>query len=467
MARITARSKRVLLFVDELVSGNNDSRRALSFRPQLEALEERCLLSAVAVGSGWQTFSWSNAPGAFNSEGAFTFISGTPTTLKVTDSFINGDQFEVFDHGTPIGTTSVPANDHRHINGNPGAAFKNPFFSHGTFTLPAGSHSLTFETIAIARGYTSGGAYFELIGKKAVTTSLSISIPKNQTVLDITASPVPKMPNIVADVTLTGAKATGIQFQWTVTIGLPAEGGGRDITDVSFTQTTTGKSVNFHGKAWNKLIRGGDVTITVKAVVNGQVMEATLGGLEIIGENPTAAQVQAFIDTKKIPAKYPGVTQYSYDTVVADIVQAESSNQQFVNGLPNWSPDGKFGAGLMQVTPATDAEVWSWQANLSAGIALFNKDLAQAASFATQTAHKLHAQLTSLAKKLHLTGGVVLAPFTGDDVVREAIQLFNGGHDYQPERDANGKLHVDISGTMGTVPWIETANAFVVRVLGS
>jgi len=467
MARISDRSKRVLLFVEELLSGNHDSRRALSFRPQLEALEERCLLSAVAVNSGWQSFSWSNAPGAFNSEGAFTFSSTTPTTLKVTDSFIDGDRFDVFDNGKLVGTTSVPANDHRDIRGKPNVAFKSPFFSHGTFTLPAGSHSLAFETIAIAIGFTDGGAFFELMGKKATTTSLSISIPKNQTVFDITASPVPKMPNIVADVTLTGAKATGIQFQWTVTIGLPAEGGGRDITDVSFTQTTTGKSVNFHGKAWNKLIRGGDVTITVKAVVNGQALEATMGGLEIIGENPSTAQIQAFIDTRAIPAKFPAVTQYSYHQVLADIVTAESSNQQFVDGLPNWSPDGKFGAGLMQVTPATDAEVWSWQANLSAGIALFNKDLAQAASFATQTAHKLNGQLKSLAKKLHLSGGVALAPFTGDDVVREAVQLFNGGHDYQPLRDANGKLHVDISGNMGTVPWIETENDFVVRVLGS
>jgi hypothetical protein len=463
-------------------STNRRKPAFLSCRPRLEQLEDRCLLSAnagvaasaavitpdasVAVGSGWQIFDWDNAPGAFDQEGAFTFSSATPTTLKVTDSFINGDRFDVFDHGILVGTTSFPANDHHYIDGKPALAFKNPLFSHGTFTLPPGSHSLTFENIEIARGYSSGAAYFELISKPAVTTSIAISIPNNQTVFDITASPAPRMPNIVANVTVKGAKVTGVQFQWTVTIGLPAEGDGRQIDNVSFSKTTTGTRVNFHGSDWDKLIRGGDVTITVSAVVNGQLLQATASGLEIIGQNPTAGQIETLINARAVPAKYPATTQYSYHQVLADIVNVESGNQQFINGLPNWSSDGKFGAGLMQITAASDAQVWSWQVNLNAGIALFNKDLAKAASFAAQTAHKLSAQLKSLAKKLHLSQ-VTLAPFTGDDVVREAVQLFNGGNDYQPERDASGKLHVDISGNVGTVPWVEVGNGFVTRVLGS
>jgi hypothetical protein len=100
--------------------------------------------------------------------------SGTPTTLapnppwtfeapasgvefKVTDAFSSGDQFEVFDFGTSIGTTSSPI-DGGSCGDDPVPCFSDPNYSHGTFGLDAGSHSITIKVIQSPFGM--GAAYF-------------------------------------------------------------------------------------------------------------------------------------------------------------------------------------------------------------------------------------------------------------------------------------------------------------------
>jgi hypothetical protein len=116
----------------------------------------------ITVGGGWQSFSWSGGPGVFDFEGAFTFNDGSPTGLKVTDAFIDGDQFEVYDGVLLIGTTSVPANDGADIGGNPDGAFADARWSSGKFFLAPGPHSITLKTIAIATGYPGGSAYLRV-----------------------------------------------------------------------------------------------------------------------------------------------------------------------------------------------------------------------------------------------------------------------------------------------------------------
>jgi hypothetical protein len=187
--------------------------------PGVEALEERSVPAVVlGVGSGWQSFDWDKAPGTFDNQGAFTFTSAKPTILKVTDAFIDGDQFAVFDAGKRIGTTSVPANDGTQIYDKPDAAFASPKYSHGVFFLPAGDHSLTIETIAIAKGIPEGAAFLRA---DAAGAEIDINNTPDRADNIVLFNPVPLAQaytqTIPAKVTnLTGAKAT---FQLSVTGG--------------------------------------------------------------------------------------------------------------------------------------------------------------------------------------------------------------------------------------------------------
>jgi hypothetical protein len=123
----------------------------------------------IIVGGGWQAFTWDNAPGTFNSEGPLTYTSANPTRLTVTDAFLDGDRFQVFDNGTLLGLTSAPTADGNSVDGNPDAAVTNPKFSSGKFLLAAGSHAVTLKITAIAPGYPSGSGYLrvDLVGPVA------------------------------------------------------------------------------------------------------------------------------------------------------------------------------------------------------------------------------------------------------------------------------------------------------------
>ena len=60
-----------------------------------------------------------------------------------------------------IGTTSVPVNDGTACGNDPLGCTGNDW-SHGTFVLGSGNHSITMTLVAAATGYISGGAAFEL-----------------------------------------------------------------------------------------------------------------------------------------------------------------------------------------------------------------------------------------------------------------------------------------------------------------
>ena len=57
----------------------------------------------ITVNGGWQLFSWDNAPGTFNNGGPLTFSAAQLTRLTVTDAFLDGDRFQVFDNKVSLG----------------------------------------------------------------------------------------------------------------------------------------------------------------------------------------------------------------------------------------------------------------------------------------------------------------------------------------------------------------------------
>jgi hypothetical protein len=111
----------------------------------------------LTVGGGWQQFYWGlDDADAWNDEGAFTFVADSWTILKVTDIGDNLDRFEVYDEGSLLGTTSVPA-DAPGWTDNFDVAYASPLWSSGQFSLAPGSHAITLFAVVNPREAGTGG----------------------------------------------------------------------------------------------------------------------------------------------------------------------------------------------------------------------------------------------------------------------------------------------------------------------
>ena len=75
----------------------------------------------LVVDSGWQPFSFGGVGSSWNNTFQFTLVGSG--TLKVTDAFQSGDQFNVFNFGSSIGATSVPGSVGDQIFANYDGAF--------------------------------------------------------------------------------------------------------------------------------------------------------------------------------------------------------------------------------------------------------------------------------------------------------------------------------------------------------
>ncbi len=117
---------------------------------------------SITIGGGWQRFTW--GPG-LPTVGPFTFTADTPVTFEITDLFCPGDTFMVLDNGAFVGATNIVAGFPRLMTyscsvDDPDIGFTNPTLSHGTFTLPAGAHSITIQLVN--NPFNNGGAAFRV-----------------------------------------------------------------------------------------------------------------------------------------------------------------------------------------------------------------------------------------------------------------------------------------------------------------
>ena len=129
----------------------------------------------ITLGEGWSctpasppAFFWGGAGPVFSTD-QFSITTTGLAEVKVTDGFLKGDQFRIYDNGAPIGdTSSVPV-----ANGStcdPDTAFADPTYSHGVFRLPPGSHLISIEVITNPYG---GGAAFIRIDQRAGVPTMS------------------------------------------------------------------------------------------------------------------------------------------------------------------------------------------------------------------------------------------------------------------------------------------------------
>ncbi|HEY0522128.1 MAG TPA: PEP-CTERM sorting domain-containing protein, partial [Stellaceae bacterium] len=124
----------------------------------------------LTAGGGWASFSFGGVGSSWDQD--FTF-SG-PATLKVTDAFLSGDQFAVYDHGVLLGNTSVPGSVGDQAGADYDTAYADPRWSHGAFTFGAGAHDIT--GLAILSPFGGGGAAVELVSAVAVPEPASLAL---------------------------------------------------------------------------------------------------------------------------------------------------------------------------------------------------------------------------------------------------------------------------------------------------
>lgn len=87
----------------------------------------------------------------------WTFTSSIPVVFTITDGFLSGDFFDVFDLGLLIGSTpSVPLGFDCGLD--PTVCVQDPSMSHASFLLPAGDHSLT---ISVHQAQLLGEGFFK------------------------------------------------------------------------------------------------------------------------------------------------------------------------------------------------------------------------------------------------------------------------------------------------------------------
>jgi hypothetical protein len=89
----------------------------------------------------------------------WTLSNAQPVLFRITDGFISGDAFQVFDAGALILTTPMVATGNTCVN-DPDSCYISPTISHGSVTLAPGTHSITITPNEVT---SLGAAFFDVV----------------------------------------------------------------------------------------------------------------------------------------------------------------------------------------------------------------------------------------------------------------------------------------------------------------
>jgi hypothetical protein len=113
-------------------------------------------------------------PTIFLDAPAWTFVAAGDVVLTITDAFLSGDQFEVFDFGVSLGLTSSPAGSGLVDCGDdPVVCLGTSGISHGTFALAAGVHAIT---VRVASSDGGGAGYLLVSGGNNVPEPATLAL---------------------------------------------------------------------------------------------------------------------------------------------------------------------------------------------------------------------------------------------------------------------------------------------------
>jgi len=283
------------------------------------------------------------------------------------------------------------------------------------------------------------------------------------------------MPVIVAQAKIVGVPtnvALTTPLTWRVRLRFDAahcpHGPDRQIDHPDIVKTVVGGTfaISF------TLVRGGSLSISVRANIAGRVLTAHSSHLDIRGTNPALQDLRAALphNTLRRIARFEsgGGRQF--------IAAADGG----VGACPLWSGDNLGGVGIMQITVPrpTDNQVWNWRENVAKGIEIFNQKIAGARGYPAQVRNSHgFAQLVqhfNAERHKHKLPAIPvdLPEFTTGDFDANLQQLeldtirgYNGWggrdhfgfplHEFRVALDANGHLRVNLdpSGTKATAIW--------------
>jgi hypothetical protein len=201
-------------------------------------------------------------------------------------------------------------------------------------------------------------------------------------------------------------------------------------------------------------VRGGQLTVSVTVTAGSTILKAKREGLLVVGTNPLKGSL-----TKELI-----LADLQIANVMMKVMQHESGLKQFLtiganttSEHPLYSHDGYGGVGLCQITypqPKAD-EIWSWKANLKAGVGVFHEkqDIARAYPQEVRSSsrfHQLVQKYNEVRKKNKLNPlNITLPDFTPEQVLIDAIRGYNGWigghHEYCLQVDAMDMLVVVVN----------------------
>ena len=140
---------------------------------------------------------------------------------------------------------------------------------------------------------------------------------------------------------------------------------------------------------------GGKLTVVAEARDAKNVKITATMSVKIKGDNPSAAEVNAYLATK--------VDGAGFDK----IVQKESKYTHFNHSNePIKSFDGGYGLCQLTTPKPTFEQVWNWKLNIDGGLDLFKQKRAAAITYLSQSGRT----------------------YTSDQLTYEAVCRWNGGH---------------------------------------
>jgi len=142
---------------------------ALAFTLGMAATTSQAV--TLTLDDDFEAFSF--GPTSFDETLDFTIVS--TAFLLVTDAFISGDVFELFDGLTSLGQTSaVVADAGIQISSDYQGAFDSVDYSSGVFELGAGTYTISGLVTQNASGFTSGGAAAALSSTNPVLAAVPL-----------------------------------------------------------------------------------------------------------------------------------------------------------------------------------------------------------------------------------------------------------------------------------------------------
>lgn len=298
---------------------------------------------------------------------------------------------------------------------------------------------------------------------------IAVIAPANTTEFRITAEPA--MPSITVGLNAIPASLVqALSVQWHTEISSGPGVFPHQIATFSATPidaTVTG-NVQYQPDFQTQLV-GGKLTFTAGFSVAGVPFQVSSKDrkLRILGTQPDAPTIQAYVSTKPAPGSFPAGGGFAYTDVLLRIMQHETSGLQFrSSGAPVFNTGDDGGAGLFQITPPSTAHVWNWKANVNAGAGTLNDKLGEANVWIdTGAVRRAVLEVHNQFQLPRDTPVQVDPPPWSHDVMvlREGVQRYNGGNAFR----ARGQVVTRADGTTAIeVTWERTNRIYHEQVLG-